>query len=116
MQLGMAETMPRYLRRRATKIEGCGDDLFTLNLPYTHAGRVEVLADQLAFELAWTYPRETIQHRDLLWKLRRLLDDHLEGLDGDGVQSSINGVLRHSQMLGYFFNGKPPVVHFRSIL
>ena len=73
--------MPLHLRRSATKTEDCNDDLFTLNLPYTHAGRVEVLADQLAFELAWTYPRETIQHRHLLWKLRRLLDEHLAGLD-----------------------------------
>jgi hypothetical protein len=79
----MENIMPntKHLRRIAIKTDDCSDDLFTLNLPYTHAGRVEVLADQLAFELAWTYPRETIQHRHLLWKLRRLLDEHLEGLD-----------------------------------
>jgi hypothetical protein len=79
----MEDAMPRLMRadKPAAETPPRKDDLFTLRLPYTHAGRVEVLADQLAFDLAWTYPRETIQHRHLLWKVRRLVNEHLEGLD-----------------------------------
>jgi len=59
--------------------EGEGE-LPRMELPWTPAGRIHLLAEQLAFELAWSYPREGMSYERLSRVLLGWIDRYLDRL------------------------------------